>query len=273
MASRAKRTIAHLKHRWLRWSRRYLLSPIVLTSHGGRLKNIASKAAKGVRFSAWAIVGGLCAEIIVLLIFSAGKSWIETTLLIVCTFVVAGGVFGEDHFAHIAGDIASELQSRADLQIAEANARGAEANAKALEAQLALETFKAPRMLSPEQRARISEKLKQFAGQTFSGSVSIGAGDGRTLWAQIAGALQAANWERVQPPGLATGEPPAGVPLVIRPGVRILFAAQRFDLQPKAEALAAAISAEGIDAIGRPAHGTAVEANPEAIRIEIGPKT
>jgi hypothetical protein len=40
----------------------------------------------------------------------------------------------------------------------------AEANARALEARAELEKFKAPRTLSAEQQARISEEMKPFAG-------------------------------------------------------------------------------------------------------------
>lgn len=48
-----------------------------------------------------------------------------------------------------------------------ANERAAEANARALEAQLALEKYKTPRSLSSEQQARITAKMKAFAGTPF----------------------------------------------------------------------------------------------------------
>ena len=78
---------------------------------------------------------------------------------------------------HVANVAQSELQmttaslgvelERQKSQTAEADARASEANARAIEAQLALERFKAPRNLNPEQQQGIIQKVSQFAGTPF----------------------------------------------------------------------------------------------------------
>jgi hypothetical protein len=53
------------------------------------LKIAAAKHGGRARWSARAIVGGLCFETIVLLAYSADKSWLETGLLIVANLIIA----------------------------------------------------------------------------------------------------------------------------------------------------------------------------------------
>ncbi len=125
MANRVRRRIAYLKYRLVRWSRRYRSSPIALTNDAGTLKNIVSNTAKRVRRSAWLIVGGLGAEVVVLLLYSAEKTWLETALLIICNLAIAAGVLGEDHFAHQSGEAATRLQQISDEKIATAEQQGA----------------------------------------------------------------------------------------------------------------------------------------------------
>jgi hypothetical protein len=62
---------------------------------------------------------------------------------------------------------ASRLSAEAEAAraaIADANARAAEATQKAAEAQLALERFRAPRQLTPQQQAELRDKMAPFAG-------------------------------------------------------------------------------------------------------------
>jgi hypothetical protein len=103
--------------------------------------------------SAWVLIGGLALELINGLVWFHGP---ETVSGMVAIFLIGGGVWGEVHFgnkARIAGD----------TQIAGYKARADEANARALEAQLALEKFKAGRMLSPEQAADVASKMSDWA--------------------------------------------------------------------------------------------------------------
>ena len=202
------------------------------------------------------IIVGLVVEIAA--VFILRKPFLEGVLTIVSNVLIVAGVWGER--------ILEKRAKRAGDGIV------AEANARAFEAQAALEKFKAPRRLSPEQRARIGEKLKQYAGRQFVGSIAPGVEDARNLWRQIAGALREANWT---PPPSVVGEAfPAGLSAMSRTGVHVLYWVGAFvsspSIQVHAEALASALNDEGIDALAWPAHGSSVEATPNAIRIEIG---
>jgi hypothetical protein len=87
----------------------------------------------------------------------------------------------KEHHWDIARDKAGAQIAELNLQAeqlkkgaADANARAAEATQKALEAQVALEKFKQPRLLSADRTRAMAEKLSQFAGTRFDGSVSAG---------------------------------------------------------------------------------------------------
>jgi hypothetical protein len=138
-------------------------------------------------------VGGLVAEVLVLLWFSAEKSSVETGLLIVSNFIIAAGVFGEDHFAHKSGEAATRLQQISDEKVSEANARASEADQKAQEASLELARLTTPRVLEPEHRARMTKALKPFAGTPFDFSIQPDP-EPVALMDQIADVLVAAGW-------------------------------------------------------------------------------
>ena len=222
MANKAMRIIAHINHRLFRWRLRNLFSPIALTSDEGILRNIVSKTAQRTRLSAWIIVAGLFAEILVLLVYSAEKSWLETALLIICNFIIVAGVLGEDRFAHKAGDASSRLQqisddkvskaenrasssmalaanasgraSMAQREIAKANLRAAQLEKEAAQAKLALEQLRA--RIGPR---RINEELflKELEGKPpFPVEVMFPKDDGETfqLAVQLVSLLQKAGW-------------------------------------------------------------------------------
>jgi hypothetical protein len=94
---------------------------------------------------------------------------------------------------------ADTAKSKAELGIAQAaiakaGVQIAEANARALEAKLALEKFKQPRLLSEPQMLAIAEKLKPFAGTKFDAAVIPGDPEAMMLVASIAAALELAGW-------------------------------------------------------------------------------
>jgi hypothetical protein len=139
---------------------------------------------------------------------------------------------------------------------------------------IALETRIAPRFISVDARNRIAEEMKRFQGQEYSGMVASDVDDAWGIWREICTALDSANWHRLLPPGLAATNlgPPAGIPLAPPPGVMILVASERWsDLRSTANALADAITAEGIAAGAAPAGGL-TEQQPNAVMIVIGPK-
>jgi hypothetical protein len=146
-----------------------------------------------------------------------------------------------------------------------------EAKARALEAQLALARYKAPREISPEHRSEIAEAVKPFAGQAFSGMVASSVSDARPLWASLVGILRNAGWVLQPPWGLATGDPLAGVPVSPNEGVTIFVPKDDIAaLAPAANALWRTLNAAGIRAFQ--AEDSGPQARAKIIVIEIGTK-
>lgn len=83
-----------------------------------------------------------------------------------------------------------------DARAKEAEAKIADANARALQAQADLAKYKAPRSLSPTQRARITDQMHHAAPQTFDVSAS-GDPDSLELVGEIEGILNSAGWVQV----------------------------------------------------------------------------
>lgn len=164
--------------------------------------------------AAYVLIAGLVLELINAVIWYRGP---ETIAEMAAVLLIVGGVWAEVVFgnrARVAGD----------KQLAQFEARAAEANSKALEAQVELERLKAPRLLSEGQRARIAEKMRQFAGQEFSGAVTMGVSDAWTLWRLIAAVLREAGWILIFPSGASFGgDPPASIPVTARPCVGVMW--------------------------------------------------
>jgi hypothetical protein len=157
----------------------------------------------------------------------------------------------------------------ADAEASRAAIAGA--NARALEAQLALEKFKAPRTFTPEQQQRITSKVIQFTGQEWAASVSS-VPDALSFLMSLDAALKDAGWIRVPPLGdvtIADGQ--VSIALFEKPGIRVQVAPDReSDLGLVARVLAAAMQSEGIAA--EAATSVEVEKRPTAIQIMIGYK-
>jgi hypothetical protein len=149
----------------------------------------------------------------------------------------------------------------------------AEARERASVAELELTRLTTPRTLAPDAQQRVAARVKAFAGQQFEGQVAAGSEDAQALWAVLDKTLAAAQWVRVPPVGLAVGEPPAGVPLAPNSGVTVFVAASRAnELAAPAQALAAALMAEGIIAGVSASAGPRMEQRPNVIAIEVGRK-
>lgn len=126
------------------------------------LKSIFENNRRWAEWSAKAIVIGLALDIVVLLLFSANKSFWEIVSGIFATLVIAAGVLAEIHFDGKAGDSASELQRVSDEKIAESNAIAEEARARANQLALDLDRERAarlPRTINQEQRTKLVELL------------------------------------------------------------------------------------------------------------------
>jgi hypothetical protein len=103
---------------------------------------------------AYLILVGLLVDIADL--FTSEGRW-KIGVSIGANLLIFGGVWGELWFA-------KRAREADDGRVAEANARAAEAT-------LQVARLRAPRVLNPEQRSRISEKMRQFGGPR----VSVGA--------------------------------------------------------------------------------------------------
>jgi hypothetical protein len=156
----------------------------------------------------------------------------------------------------------------------EARAAIAGANARALEAQVALEKFKAPRVLSAEQQAKIGEKLASFAGMTYDVGI-VPKGDLEPLYLSrtIHAALTLAGWKQIAWTESGDVYSEAGIPAIGLTTVSNVIVDVHPDRWAKfgeaATALANSLAAEGIDAI---ADSQPASINTDAIHIRIGRK-
>jgi hypothetical protein len=145
----------------------------------------------------------------------------------------------------------------------------AEANARAIEAQLTLEKFKAPRSLRRPQS--VVDKLKPFAGVPFDIALNVEP-EVVALMDQITVVLRQAGWswkDLANTSGIKFGNsnlPAMGILAVS--GIFIQIAeSKRLDWGPAATALGEALVAEGIEV-----KGEVGEISDDAIHIKIGKK-
>jgi hypothetical protein len=170
--------------------------------------------------------------------------------------------------------LASDLEaSRAE--VAGANARAAEATQKAAEATLELAKFKAPRTLTEAQQGAITDRLRGFGGTKYDAGIGPAA-DPEPLYLlrTIAASLTNAGWVQVQwtgNPSMAYDDPPMpSVGLTMVTNVIVDVHPEYWDrLGPAAEALAQALSAQGI-AAAADSKPTTIHA--EVIHLRIGRK-
>ncbi len=221
-----------------------------------------------------------------------GASATIDTWLLIFTFIVAVGVVGEAVFgvAHLIN--AHKLQPLRERQaqlnalelsglnskIADANERAAEANRKAAEAALALEKYKAARVIKPGGLARITAALSPFAKTEFDVAVGpMGDPEPELLATAITSALTNAGWLQIawktsdaQLTLEKPGKPTFGFAAVTNVIVDI-HPGQATRLWPIARAVAAALNAEGIAADAQQGSGGR-NTNENAIHIMIGRK-
>ncbi len=159
-----------------------------------------------------------------------------------------------------------------DISQNEFNLKLAEANAQALQAQLALEKYKAPRRFSPDQQKFIADAVKPFSGQEFQGLVASSVADGHSFWETVHKTLLTAGWVFIPPSSMGFGNPPAGVPIVSDPGISIFAPNRNEAVGMAAMVLAKAIMDQGFDV--RLVEGALGDnaSKPKMIAIEIGPK-
>ena len=133
-----------------------------------------------------------------------------------------------------------------------------------------LARLKAPRAISPDQRNRIAEKMKQFAGQEYTGLIGSGVADAGDLWREIGLSLDSAGWQFwcCIPRTIARlSAHEVSITPVAPEGILILW--QVAPQIAPAEALAKALTAEGILAGSGPTMSIGYA---NTVVIEIGPK-
>ncbi len=225
---------------------------------------------------------------------------ISLAIGLACTVVIVWLGIVKEHHWDLLRERANEKIATVELDAAKSNAEAAkaheriaelstqaealrkdtaEANARASEAQLALERFKAPRLMSAEQEVRIRSKVRPFSGTPFDLSVIPGDPEAVNFALQIAVVLEAEKWSWVEfnhPNGPfmqvlnVPGKPNVG--LIGSWAVVIQTHAEQADrLGPAAQALAAALDAEGFiaAAAGKP---PAAIPNTDTMHIIIGKK-
>jgi outer membrane murein-binding lipoprotein Lpp len=162
-------------------------------------------------------------------------------------------------------------------EIASVNAQAAEANRRAAEAQLALEKFKAPRTLTPEQRGRIVDKLKQFSGTEYDITVSSADPEILDFVFKVELVLSTAGWIELDWKGTGEGLRRTQGQKIIREGVSVIdvkigvMVDQPLKLFEFAQALSDALEAEGVTAAAeRHIRHEMSSTNANAIHILIG---
>ena len=118
-------------------------------------------------------------------------------------------ILAQEHIAQLNKETA-RLSAAAEIS----RAAIAEANARAVEAQLALEKYKAPRSLSPLQQSAITEAMSPFAGVGFVFSVQTDP-EPIALMEQIGKVLTDAKWQWLPAEGpivwTSPGKPQASI--------------------------------------------------------------
>ena len=172
---------------------------------------------------------------------------------------------------------ADKARTNADsfrLDIAKANERAARAAARAAEANLELAKLKAPRTLNAGQQKRAGEKLRPFAGMQFDIALLTDP-ETQDLLPEVEDLLTGAGWIQIDWSGsdivyTRSNRHIAG--LISVSGVVIQMHPEKVAQFTKAaQALALALSAEGIAAKAQPGLGVP-NTNPNAIHVLVGKK-
>jgi hypothetical protein len=203
-------------------------------------------------------------------------------LLFLGAFAVAVGTYGsirmgsaKERFSNerISANEKETARAIADSDIAKQGA--AEANARAVEAQLALEKFKAPRKLSSEQQAAIVGKIRKFSGQKFDMALNAADPEAAALQQTIESMLTLAGWQQVDWRGgdlVFTRAPRPVIGIITLVGV---FAQMERDKAPAFEAAAVmlmgSLNLEGIESKAE-AGSIPMAENKDVMHIMVGKK-
>jgi hypothetical protein len=174
----------------------------------------------------------------------------------------------------------AELNRLHALELADLGKIADEAKARAAEATLELAKFKAPRVLTEEQRGRIVDKLKpQFSGTEYDITISNSEPEILSLVFAIELVLSTAEWTELDWKGTGEALIRAGKQPLIRLGVSVtnVVIGVQVNQSPKlfeaALALSDALEAEGVTATAERHIGHEMSStNANAIHVMIGRK-
>lgn len=212
---------------------------------------------------------------------AVGRAALERSLstldiwLIVFGVFVAIGVVGESVIGFLHWRRSGQLQTLQTSENLALEKAVADANTRALDAQLALEKFKAPRVLTPEQKLTISERLKAFESTKYDGGIAPGDAEAALLLVAIENVLAGAKWNEINWDGgdvvfTRSGRSTAG--LISATNVIVaVFPGQPPQLTEAATALVSALNDQGIAAQLQDATGITNNTR-DAVHILIGRK-
>jgi len=129
--------------------------------------------------------------------------WLITSVVIAALaataigITTAGSIVSHKREAAAAEDALEKFKLITEQKISESNAR-------AEEAKLALEKYRAPRVLTNDGMNRVCEKIKKYAGSRFDLTVPVNMEEGSDLAVAIPVALNKAGWIGVPIPGAET---------------------------------------------------------------------
>lgn len=220
------------------------------------------------------ILAGIILDIVLIFTFPhglwEGAGAIAANALIGLGLIVEYVVIGR---AIIAG---GEAQRLSDERVAAADARAAGANARALEAQLALEKFRAPREFSKEQQDQLVESFRPHRGTKFDVAVPMSDAEAATLATLIESTLEQAEWQQVD------WQYPVPSLLFTRKGKRdwgVTTSTNIYvDVHPESAqklSAAAAILAIALESLGisaKPTVDPSDSSNTDAVHIRVGKK-
>jgi hypothetical protein len=189
----------------------------------------------------------------------------------------------ELQFAQLTNDTArlSAEAETARAAIAAADARAAEATQRAVEAQLALEKFRAPRKLVAEERAKIVEKVKPFAPVKFDVSVIVGDPEALAFLGEIIDTLELAGWTWIEwnhPSGpfmnvySISGKPNIGQAGGVSGIVVLIHDDHQSEFSAAAAELAQSLTLVGLESVGMSPNAGESIPNHDTIHIIVGKK-
>lgn len=237
------------------------------------LKRDVSRFHGFAEWGAWIVVAALIAEVAVAFLLNDREYPLTVRWASIgANAFIAAGVAAEILFGRKASSAQDELQRRADIRVAEANAR-------AKQAELELARLQAPRLLTVSQVETIGEGLRVFGPIEYDFRISMRDPEIENLQKLIKGILDIAGWkQRPFPDGLARcffrrGEPLIGLDAEV---ANVLVAPDMHheaELSLAASALSNGLNLAGITSesypIGWRGRSAAID---KAIHIQIGRK-